>query len=299
MNKDRRKTARGQFSKARKAEIYSWDRAVCAFTGASLWILDYGASGLFQEDWMDHIKPAARKGSHEAANGVCAAASANWVKGANGRANEYWFVGGRPTWNFYENVGRVPKDTARALRRQVEPRDWYFNHCLRNLMWRVANLAGGSDDPRHTKRPDYYPKAAWRFLEQFRAEWPTGKSLTVKTAIHDWQYRRLLPKTLSPDQLKLLDVLESTSWHDIERIANNLTATYRANDKWLARMDRWTTSCDRRKGKALIRDMLADSLVTPRVKDVVIDNVRLLSGLPKPLHGEAVRDVTRRRVDYL
>jgi hypothetical protein len=172
MTADRRTAkARGTFSPTVKARLFAWDRAVCAFSGASLWVLDYGACSLFHEDWMDHIRPAARGGTHDVTNGICASEIANWVKGANGRANLYWFVGGRPTCHFYDAVGRVPSDIARRLRRDVRSRDWYLNHCFRNLLWRVNNRVNRSRDRRHTNTPGYYASAALGVLEDYRRVW--------------------------------------------------------------------------------------------------------------------------------
>lgn len=129
------KKSKSGFSDATKATIFAWDRAVCAFTGASVWLLDHELSPCFTEDWMDHIIPVARGGSSLPENGICADAGMNWIKGANGRANNYWFVGGRPTSGFYETLGKVSPETARYLHRTVEPRDWYYNPCLRNLRY--------------------------------------------------------------------------------------------------------------------------------------------------------------------
>jgi hypothetical protein len=290
---------RDNFSDADKARIFAWDRAVCAFTGASTWVLDYELSSVFGEDWIDHIKPSARGGSGEAINGVCAEAGSNWTKGANGRANGYWYVGGRPTCYVYEAIGKIPKDVATRLRRDVLPRDWYLNHCIRNLMHRARNMYDNPDYSRHRKRPNYYPNASWRFLEQFRAAWrrdnPSGPDLTTEEALRDWKRRGLLDKSPSRDQLDLLQVLNARDYDVIDRLAKRLSPRVRCNDDWLRRLDKWTGSCDPAEGRRLLRELGRSSQrVSRSVRELIRHNVMVLSGLPRPAVGEDARDIVRR-----
>lgn len=51
---------RAEFTDQQKAEIYVRDRALCSYSGLSLWLLDDGASDIFNIDWVDHYLPAAR-----------------------------------------------------------------------------------------------------------------------------------------------------------------------------------------------------------------------------------------------
>ena len=50
---------RTEFTENQKAEIFSRDRATCAFSGISLWFLDVGIGSNWQVDWVDHILPSA------------------------------------------------------------------------------------------------------------------------------------------------------------------------------------------------------------------------------------------------
>jgi hypothetical protein len=263
-------------------------------------MLDYGVSGLDQEDWIDHIKPKARGGSNDAKNGITTSWSTNFVKGANGRSNKYWFVGGRPTWQFYSEVGAVPKQIAQLLRRDVKQRDWYFNRSVRNLLQAVHGLAYDSDDPRY-QNPSFYPKAALRFLNDFRREWrsdygsETGPTRTQ--AIRDWKLRGLLPVRPSSEQKKILDLLDLDAVGDIGQLAGQLVRPYQANWRWLEKMDQWTKACDLVKGKALVAGVKKAPLVSPLVREFVKDNVVALSGLPKADRDERQRDVERRYSD--
>jgi hypothetical protein len=293
---------RGKFSDATRAKIYAWDRAVCALTGANLWMLDYGLSGMEQEDWADHIKPAARGGNHVAENGVCTSADANFTKNANGRANEYWFIGGRPTWRFFADLGQVPAATAQWLRRDLQPRDWYFNRSLRNFTYAVAGHSGDySEYKRHADRV-YYPKAALRFLIAYREKWQSdhGRDVgpTRAEAVLDWQARGLLPDPVWPEQMAILDLLHCERVEDIDLLAKRLSNRYARNFGWVEKMDRWTNSCDPAKGQLILEQMKKDADVSPFVEDLVTHNITALSALPKPVRDEADRETTRRWTDY-
>lgn len=295
-------TARGQFSDSTRAQIFAWDRAVCALTGANLWMLDYGLSGLEQEDWADHIKPVARGGKHVATNGVCASAEANFTKSANGRANEFWFIGGRPTYRFYADVGKVPEEMSRWLRRDVMPRDWYFNRSLRNFMLAVVGYVYDSRDYARHKDRLYYPRASLRFLDQFREAWAsdsTGEQRFSRVAVErDWRDRGLLLEDPWPEQRYLLELLGLEAPESVDLLAKTVAKRYAKNFSWVEKMDRWTRSCDAAKGAAILRAMDEDTDVSPMVKEVVMHNIRVLTGLPKPANEEGERETTRRWDQY-
>jgi hypothetical protein len=302
----RRKTAkaRGQFSDKTKAQLFAWDNAVCAMTGASLWMLDYGATSLCHYDWADHVKPRARGGGHEAGNGVCVAEDANYEKGANGRANSYHYVAGQATWKAFATFGKVPEDTARYLRRDVLLRDWYFNRAIANLMWFVFGKVEGWTGTRNKAKPMYYPKAAFRFLEDFRAQWQEDKQVgggpTFKEACLDWDRRGLLPASLGEDQALMLDVLMATEHEDLAAIGEKLVPLLRHNERWIERFDCWARSCELTAGDRLVRELGRDRRVSPYVREVIEHNVRVLKGgkLKPRDGGRRVRSLARRVADW-
>lgn len=301
MAKKRKVTrARGRFSDKTRAQIFAWDRAVCALTGANLWMLDYGLSGLEQEDWADHIKPVARGGKHVAENGVCASADANFTKNANGRANEFWFIGGRPTYRYFGDVGKVPAATATWLRRDIKSRDWYFNHSVRNFLYVVADHAYGSDG--YKRGGPYYRKATLRFLKDFRTVWQSdhdsGTRPTRAAAIKDWQARGLIGARPWPEQREILELLDLDQSAQIDQLAARLAGRYKRNCMWIEKMDRWTRACDPAKGRAILAAIRKERVISPLVKDLVAHNITVLSGLPKPPREEAGRATARRRDDY-
>lgn len=285
---------RGAFSPATKAKIYAWDNAVCAFTGASLWVLDHGVSPLVIEEWADHIKPARRRGTHDPSNGIATSAEANWTKSANGRDSTYLFVGGQPTWAFYSTFGKVPEEVVQRLLRDVQPEDWYFNRCLANMMWAVAGRAEGWTGARIKGNPMHYPNAAFRFLEDWRrARGKNEKSTDRLSACQDWRRRGLLPKRLSEDQRLLLEVLTAECALDIDAVIERLLKHYRANSRWLERFDHWTNHATEEAGRRLLTGLRKAPNVSPPVRAMIRHNVNILQGLPRA-RDLGARNVVRR-----
>ena len=300
----KRKTtkSRGQFSDTTKAQLYAWDNAVCAMTGASLWMLDYGATSLCHYDWADHVKPRARGGSHESENGVSVAEEANYEKGANGRANRYAYVAGQPTWKAFAGFGKIPEDTAKYLRRDLLPRDWYFNRCLANLMWFVFGRVEGWTGTRIKGKPMYYPKAAFRFLEDFREQWRNDLKVdggpTFRAACLDWDNRGLLPASLGADRELMLEVLTAEDHNTLAAIGKKLMPYLRLNERWIEKFDRWAATSEAESGSRLLKDLNRESNVTPYVRDVIEHNIRVLSGERLKPRDKGRRPLPRRVADW-
>ncbi len=91
-----------------RAKVFIRDRATCAFSGISLWLLDYGAAP-GEEDWPDHILPVARKGTNDLDNLVCASAEYNFAKRVNTTSNLFLYRSGLPTSAAYELFARIPE----------------------------------------------------------------------------------------------------------------------------------------------------------------------------------------------
>lgn len=296
--------ARGQFSDKTKAQLYAWDNAVCAMTGASLWMLDYGATSLCHYDWADHVKPRARGGSHEPGNGVSVTEDANSEKSANGRSNLYAYVAGQPTWKAFTMFGKVPEETARYLRRNVLPRDWYFNRCIANLMWFVFGKVERWTGTRNKEKPMYYPRAALRFLEEFQQLWRKEvgdeDGPTVRLARLDWEERGLMPASFGADQELMLEVVTATEADDLAKIGRKLAPCLRINDRWIKRFDRWVASCEAEAGSQLLKELAGEERVTPYVRMVIEHNVKVMSGQRmKPRDGGMrVRPLRRREPDF-
>src|SRR5207302_7983136 len=96
------------FTDRQKAELFVRDHATCAYTGKSLWLLDYGADPYFEVDWADHRRPVARGGTSTLANGVCASWGANFAKSDSLKRHACMFRFGRATPAYLRDHGSVP-----------------------------------------------------------------------------------------------------------------------------------------------------------------------------------------------
>jgi hypothetical protein len=150
---------RENFSERQKAEIFVRDRAICCFSGKSLWALDFGAAPS-SPDQVDHVEAAARGGGADLANGQCSSWVYNHLKGVSG--GMALFRAGRPTVDFFTYHERLPEQVANHLRRfrTLHISDWYFNaavHCV----WWAPNDGATSLSP-------HYCRLALKRLTQWR-----------------------------------------------------------------------------------------------------------------------------------
>ncbi|MDA0675041.1 MAG: hypothetical protein O3A88_01525, partial [Proteobacteria bacterium] len=158
---------RGGLNHTLCAKAFARDKAVCAFSGVSVWMLDYGASQFVDHDWPDHIKPVSRGGGHIVEKLVCASTFHNMKKRNNGNDTAYFFVGGRPTWQFFWSVGRISREQILLLRSHqgIKSSDWYFNRALANM--RIAHVAKYCErTPVCTT--DYWVTSALRHLVRWK-----------------------------------------------------------------------------------------------------------------------------------
>ncbi|MBX3743485.1 MAG: HNH endonuclease [Akkermansiaceae bacterium] len=209
-----------EFSEATKAEIFARDRATCAFSGKSLWILDYGISPLYDVDWADHRKPRASGGTSTVSNGICASSFHNSKKSSNGRDNCYLFDEGEPTDYHFWNVGTVSQDQLRQLKRlsRIQASDWYFNRAI----YQLFKAAGG--DRSHQRGVAYYKKAARTFLGKFI-------QLNQKADLPDFTERKLVLHPAQSD-VKLLLQLQGG---EAPKLFDSIIRIYRFNLRTMER----------------------------------------------------------------
>ena len=143
---------RTEFNWDQKAQIFARDRATCVYSGKSLWLLDYGASPLYEWNWVDHLNPSRRGGGADITNGVCASYTYNMKKRANGADNKLWIESldpedpdsrSIPSEHYFFYFGELDPHLARQLIRlsKIEPSDWYFNQAVSQLMLACSNAA--------------------------------------------------------------------------------------------------------------------------------------------------------------
>ena len=109
------RTPKHNFSETQRAEIFARDRALCGYSGKSLWLADHGAAP-YSIDWVDHFSSVARGGTPTLENGVCASWLYNWVKREHKRA-VLLFHSGYPTVDFYTYHQTLPESIGDHLRR--------------------------------------------------------------------------------------------------------------------------------------------------------------------------------------
>jgi hypothetical protein len=136
---------RTDFSDKQKSLIYERDRAICAFSGKSLWILDYGVNPLWDMDWADHIKPSKRGGESSLKNGICSGAFFNSKKRDNSWDNIYFFKDGKPTSHYYFVHGEISENLGKILIRNksIHFSDWYLNRAFAGSMPFCVEVAKG------------------------------------------------------------------------------------------------------------------------------------------------------------
>lgn len=214
------------FSDAQRAAIFVRDRAVCSFTGKSLWILDYGASPLWDYDWADHIQPVSRGGKSVLENGACVSSQRNWSRRNNGADNRYLFRAGRPTEYCLYDLGEIPSLIAFRLRRfaALELSDWYFNRALFSVLIYLQDRYDG--ERGYVRDERYWCRAAAKKLSIWRR-------MIARRDYRSFERRGLVSRSPSPDIALMLELRavngDQVGADEVMRIGRRLYRYYRAN----------------------------------------------------------------------
>jgi hypothetical protein len=152
---------RGQptMNDALRAAVFARDKAICSFSGLSVWYLDHGTAPFAHPDWVDHVRPKSRGGKDTLDNLVCASHFYNRKKLNNGSDCQYLFSCGAPTEIFYFTHGALSIQQAQLLKSHsgILVSDWYFNRAIFNLMVAVWDELAKNDA---TRTRDYWMAAA-------------------------------------------------------------------------------------------------------------------------------------------
>ena len=243
------------------------DRALCSFSGKSLWLLDYGASPS-SVDWADHIGPAAKGGTADITNGACASFLYNWAKRDRPHAI-FLFHRGAPTVEFFVHYETVPAEIAAHIRRfsALHWSDWHFNRSVFHVLIAAGQQGERRGDGQRFKRDRrYWANAALHSLEAWRKGSDEAASLKA---------RKLLPSRPTVDHKILMELQSASSVAAIMRIIAELVPYVRAS--WLA-----TAGMAGIESQAEARDhlrfALEDPHVVPRTRRIVRHNMRVLYG---------------------
>ena len=220
------------FTDGQKATLFVLGKAMCAYTGRNLWLLDYGADPNYEPDWADHVIPVSRGGTSTLDNGVCAGFQANFDKGKNSLGHTCWFRDGKPT-SYYRKAKVPPRlrsDIQKRLRRfaALHISDWYFNRAIWLAylgVWQLHYKGNGMVRDDH-----YYARASYKKI----SKWQT---LVSRDAVPSIESRGLAPASPSPDQEHLLQIREATSVDELHDIMFLFLRHFSASTVLLDKLD--------------------------------------------------------------
>ena len=246
-----------------RAAVYARDKAVCAFSGLSLWVLDEGAVPWAQADWPDHIRPQSRGGLDTVENLVCASHFYNRKKSHNGRDNQYLFRSGRPTEMFYWSHGTLSNEQIAMLRQHaaITESDWYFNRALWNLIVAMDDQWVGEETTRSTS---FWINSAMKRLISWRK---------VSAGVRSFEDRGLVTNPHEPD-IKLMLALREAEIDRVRAIYRQLARHYAANATPFWRLEK--ARSDKVK-LTIVQKALSNPLVTTPVRQALTRSAALLS----------------------
>lgn len=258
---------RAEFTDDQKAQIFVRDRAICCFSGKSLWHLDFGG-GPCSPDWTDHIRAAARGGMAELSNGACASWIYNKLKRDSGDGM-YLFLEGRPTVDFFTFYEIIPPHISSHLRRfaKLHHSDWYFNRAVFKVQAAAAVRGQRRRDGKaFSRNTDYWAASTLKFLVKWRA-------IVDRETPGDLFSRGLLPSVPSPDQNLLADLQSVSQLKGVKQIISSLVPFRAASWKALEALSEVRDKCE---AIQLLAKVDANRHVVPRVKQAVRHNITQL-----------------------
>lgn len=266
------RTDRTNFSYEIKARIFARDRAICAFTGINLWLLDDGACGYYNFGSADHIIPATRGGLSDEENGIATHVAWNYEKGNNADANIYLFNGGFPTMNYWVFNRVISPEIAQRLVRfgQIHPSDCHFNSAIACVLSGVQWLHLGKDEGR--KRDDaYHAGATLNHLVRWRRS-------VVEDKVASLEERNLALEPLFPDQALFLSVREMMTEKQIKKLMQDIlpyhVANYDVTGCFMTAYNAWLEGNDYPFDHVM--NMMEGPFVSPILIENIVSNIQML-----------------------
>jgi len=268
------RTDRTNFPDAVKAEIYARDRAICAFTGLNLWLLDEGAGGFYNNCWIDHIVPATRGGKSEVDNGVATHWAYNYNKGNTIGESLYLFINGFPTYRFWEYHRLMPPEMAQMIvnNSKIQPSDYHFNQAIINLIGGVCWLHRGPN-PKYKRDDEYRASATMRRLDKWK------RAVDAEEAV-SMEERNLVLDPLTPDQKLLLSLREVKTTEQIKALMKEILPYHSANLtlrlEFETACEKWTEDCDYTDPFSKAEEMLDQPFVSEIVANQIGHNMNMM-----------------------
>lgn len=264
------KSRGSEFTDKLKADIYVRDRATCAFSGKSLWVLDYGLSPHWDWDWVDHIKPASKGGKAIIENGICASSTFNSKKSNNGRDNLFFFESGSPTNSFFMVYEKIPREIQNNLKRfaNLHHSDWYLNRGIAHFMFILNYYYERSKKVKKIRDDVYYSKVALKKIEKWRR-------IVSSENLPTLEKRSILTTPFSNDQMELLKLREMQNIESIIALAKRLYPFYRANFKAI---DLFFNTETKSEAIKLLNTIRKSKFISTRVFDNIQHNIKAKYG---------------------
>jgi len=260
------KTKRDNFTDRQRAEIFVRDRATCAYSGKSLWALDFGAAP-YSSPFIDHYTPCAKGGKADMDNGVCSSAQYNKDK-RDKVSGIVLFWGGRPTEYYYTYHHALTAEMGQQLLRlsKLHVSDWQFNRAATNVLIGAALMGEKRGDGRpFTRNTRYWAGAAVKALQTW------GKQAGDTT---DFKSRGLVEDKPSIDKRLLLSMTPDSTVEEIERLIAELQPY--VQDSWEALKTSTYLSMEDKEKAAITRGFLravkTDKYIVPQVKAAIAAN---------------------------
>jgi len=269
-----------KWDKAR-AEVYARDKAICAFRGVSVWLLDLGAVPFAEEEWTDHIRLASKKGSSLPDNLICASVSANYARNKNPAQPPYYFRSGAPTSQFFDDGYDIGPALAALLLadRHIEPSDWYFNRAVAHVLGVVDQWHHKwvrMDGKRMTRTPTYWLKAALQYLQKWR-------KVSELDRTKPFEARGLVRYPAAPETRLMLRLRKAQTLGEVRDVAKALLPVYARNaDSYYA----YLQAPSKLQRRALARGIKADRRIHPEIKRMVESSEKHFGRTKGPLYVE-------------
>ncbi len=274
LEEEETRTERTNFPDAVKAEIYARDRAICAFTGLNLWILDEGAGGFYNNCWIDHIIPATRGGESTVDNGVATFAAYNYNKGNRIGANLYLFINGLPTFRFWEFHRLLPPEMAQMIvnNSNIQPSDYHFNQAIINLIGGVWWLHSGQNT-KYKRDADYYASATMRRIDKWKRAVDAEEAAPLEE-------RNLVLDSLTPDQELLLSLREAKTTKELKSLMKEVLPHH--SDNLALRLEfevaceKWTEGSKYDDSFSRVEELLEQPYVSEIVANQIAHNMSMM-----------------------
>jgi hypothetical protein len=266
---------RTNFTDAQKAEIYVRDKAMCAFSGANLWLLDSGACGYYLSDWADHVKPSSGGGASAIDNGICASGLYNYAKNDSPYPGVPLFSRGVPTQEFFLLQHQfTPADFERHGRfSKLDASDWSFNRAIWLLCLGLCWLSDAAKGQRRSRDNIYYAKAALKRISSWHL-------LVDKGCMPTLEKRGLVPRPLQEDQRLLLSIRSASSTDEVLSLMDELLPFHSANqeafDRFIEQL--YAPASRPRSDAAFLRSLKNNRFVTQIVRRRLLASGAVIAG---------------------